>query len=104
LVITDGLDQRKVFSQVWLLLRWVMFVGSTSSWHSTSHPGLLSLAILPWVDAMNISKSWGVNWHATQYTTLVFAAWQCKLLSSSCTLYRPTISAYFWYNTTSNSI
>jgi len=32
----------------------------------TSHPGQLSLAIPPWVGAMNTSKSWGVNGHTAR--------------------------------------
>ena len=30
----------------------------------TSHPGLLSLAMPPWVGAMSTSESWAVNEHA----------------------------------------
>jgi len=34
----------------------------------TSHPGLLSLAIPPWIGAMSTSERWGVNRHIVWYT------------------------------------
>jgi len=43
--------------------------------------GQLSLAIPPWVAAMSTSKRWQVNRHAARYTSRVFMALQCKLVS-----------------------
>jgi len=60
-----------------LVLRWVR-TGKPSR-YVTSHPGQLSLAIPPWVDAVSISESWGVSRHSTRYTSPVFAVSQCKL-------------------------
>jgi len=34
---------------------------SKPSRYVTSHPGQISLAILPWVDALSTSKSWRVK-------------------------------------------
>jgi len=39
------------------------------SWYVTSHPGQLSLAIPPWVDAMSTSESWDVNRHTALCTS-----------------------------------
>ena len=58
-----------------LLLRSYSTPGPVSTWmgdhlrtdkpprYVTSHPGQLSLAIPPWVGAMNTSEIWGVNGH-----------------------------------------
>ena len=46
-----------------------------------SHPGQLSLAIPPWVDAMSTSESWDVNRHTARCTSPVSVVWQCKLVS-----------------------
>jgi len=45
-VITDIDDHRQV---------------GQPSWYVTSHPGQLSLAILPWIGTMDTAKGWRVN-------------------------------------------
>jgi len=47
----------------------------------TSHPGQLSLAIPPWVGAMNTSESWGANRHTARYISQLSVVSQCKLVS-----------------------
>jgi len=46
-----------------------------SSWYVTSHPGQLSLAIIPWVGTMSTSESGDVNRHIARCVV-----WQCKLV------------------------
>jgi len=60
-----------------LLLLW----NKLSGWpfrYVTSHPGQLSLAIPPWVGAMNTSESWGVNRHTARYAGPVSMVSQSK--------------------------
>jgi len=49
------------------------------SQYVTSHPDQLSLAIPPWVGAVNNGASWDVNGHTTRGTSSVSVVWQCKL-------------------------
>ena len=50
---------------------------------TTSHPGQLSLANHPWVDAMSSNESWGVNRQTARCTNRVglSVVWQRKLVS-----------------------
>jgi len=52
------------------------------SWYVTSHPGLLSLAIPPWVGVMSTGESWAVDRHSAQCTSPVSVVWQSKLVSA----------------------
>jgi len=66
-----------------LVLGWVTVCMQTvkPSWYVTSHPGLLSLAIPPWVGAMSASESWDVNRRTARCASPVSVVWQCKLVS-----------------------
>jgi len=65
----DGLDQR----QAGLVLEWVTSAGSirVRTVLVASHPGQLSLAIHPWIDAVSTRESWRVNRHTIQCTLKV---------------------------------
>jgi len=41
--------------------------------YATNHPGQLSLAIPPWVDARSNSESWDINRHTAQFTSPISA-------------------------------
>jgi len=61
LVLINEVAQRRVR----LVPGWVTVLANKPSWYTTSHTGLLSLSIPPWVGTMSTSKSSGVKTHIT---------------------------------------
>jgi len=57
------------------------------SWHVAIHPAQLSLAIPPWLGAINTSESWDVYRYTARCTSPVSVVWQCKLVSVNVNVY-----------------
>jgi len=55
----------------WTIDRRQTFKPCLSSPYVTSHPGQLSLAILPWVSSLRSAKTGGVNRHTARCTSPV---------------------------------